>query len=267
MIKSIKYHWVWLLAMLLLLANFGCIPANQDHKLKYDHILFFVNDYALKDSLDAFFTPAEKLTTEHKSQGTIGYYYLFYNTYIELLFLADTTVAKENKANFGSDYLLRWIQDEQFCPVGFGMQMTPWDTTAIHLNFHKYQSKDSPEGEYYLMSKDNNDPSQPFIYISQPHRAYQSLASLEDIEERDEEIRDDLRKYLTHKRDLKKITQIIYAYTNENKLEGNLTILLESSMVDVVKSNSASITLVFDNQRNEQKEWMLNNQTRLIIQY
>ena len=105
------------------------------------------------------------------------------------------------------------------------------------------------------------------IYISQPHRAYQSLASLEDVEERDEEIRDDLRKYLTHKRDLKKITQIIYAYTNENKLEGNLTILQESSMVDVVKSNSASITLVFDNQRNEQKEWMLNNQTRLIIQY
>lgn len=97
MIKSIKYHWVWLLAMLLLLAHFGCIPANQDQKLQYDHILFFVNDYALKDSLDAFFTPAEKLTTEHKSQGTIGYYYLFYNTYIELLFLADKQLQKRIK--------------------------------------------------------------------------------------------------------------------------------------------------------------------------
>lgn len=265
--KTIKYHLVKLLSLILLSANFGCEQNTPEHKLEYDHILLFASDYALKDSLDNFFTPAEKLTTQHISQGTIGYYYLFYNTYIELLFLQDTVKAKLNKDNFGSDYLSRWKQDENICPVGFGMLMSPWDSNAIHVNYHKYVSSDASDGEYYLMSNFNTNLSEPFIYVSQPNRAYKSLESLEDIDERPEEIRDDLKQYLTHKKDLKKISQIIYAYTGESKIEGNREILQESTKIDVVRSNSISLTLVFDSRKNKQKMFMLNDQVKLIIKY
>jgi hypothetical protein len=267
MSKSNKYHVVGLLSIVLLITNFGYGQVAKDHKLEYDHILLFVSDYAIKDSLDRIFTPAEKLTTEHKSQGTIGYYYLFYNTYMELLFLQDTINAKANKENFGSDYLSRWTQDKSHCPIGFGMLMTPWDTSTINVNFHKYQSSDSPNDEYYLMSKNNNDLSKPFIYISQPDRAYKSLESLEDIDERPEEIRDELKKYLTHSKNLKKISRIIYSYAGVSEVEGNMNILQESKIIDVQKSNSTSLTLIFDNGRNEQKEFMINDQIKLIIEY
>lgn len=265
--KSIKYHLVGLLTLILVKAHFGFGQVDQDHKLEYDHILLFVSDHALKDSLDRIFTPAEKLTTVHKSQGTIGYYYLFYNTYIELLFLQDTTIAKANKENFGSDYLSRWIQDDSHCPIGFGMRMTLWDTSTVTTNFHKYQSSDSPDGEYYLMSKNNNDLSKPFVYVSQPHRAYESLESLKEIDERPEEIRNDLKNYLTHRNNLKRISQIIYSHTDESKVEGNMKILQDNTIIDTEKSNSTSLTLVFDNGRNGKKELMLNDQIQLIIKY
>ena len=256
-----------LLTFILLLGHSSYGQDTLKPNLEFDHILLFVSNDALKDSLDKIFTPAEKLTTEHRNQGTIGYYYLFYNTYIELLFLQDSINVQRNKDNFGSNYLLRWSKDERYCPIGFGMLMTPWDTSTINANFHKYLSNDSPEGEYYLMPKYNDILSDPFIYISQPHHAYQSLESLEEIDGRPKEIRNDLKKYLTHKSQVTTITQILYSSSNENIDEGNMKILQESSTVHVERSDSTSLTLVFDNGINERKEFMLSDQIRLIIKY
>lgn len=267
MINSIKYHIVSLILFILLIIPSGYGQDAPKTNLKFDHIILFVNNDALKDSLDKVFTPAEKLTTEHRSQGTIGYYYLFYNTFIELLFLEDSAKALQNTDNFGSDYVSRWAKDEGNCPIGFGMLMLPWDTSTENTNFHKYQSSDSPDGEYYLMSKYNNNLSDPFIYISQPQHAYKSLESLEEIDDRPKEIRNDLKKYLTHKSHVRAITQITYSSSNENKEEGNMGILLESSTIHLERSDSTYLTLVFDNGRNEQKEFMLSDQIKLIIKY
>ncbi|MCC5919015.1 MAG: hypothetical protein JJU02_16995 [Cryomorphaceae bacterium] len=267
MTKPRKHLLTGLFTFMLLLGHAGYGQDTLKSNLEFDHILLFVNNEALKDSLDKIFTPAEKLTTEHKNQGTIGYYYLFYNTYIELIFLQDSINAKLNTDNFGSDYLLRWSGDKGYCPIGFGMLMPHWDTIAANNNFHKYQSSDSPNDEYYLMSYYNNDLSKPFIYISQPHRAYKSLESFEDIDERPDEIRDDLKKYLSHRIPVRRISQIIYSHMNENKDEGNMKILQESTIIDLEKSNVTSLTLVFDKGRNEQKEFILNDQTKLIFKF
>ena len=169
--------------------------------------------------------------------------------------------------NFGSDYLSRWSKDKGVSPIGFGMLMSAWDTNAAVIPFHKYQSDDSPEGEYYLMSKYNNKLSEPFIYVSQPHRGYESLESLEEIKKRPKEIRDDLRKYLTHKYPVRKITQITYSASYENIDEGNIGILQESSAIHVERSDSTSLSLVFDHGGNKQKEFMLSDQIKLIIKY
>lgn len=267
MTRSIKCHLTVFLAFILLLGHSSYSQDTLDSNLEFDHVLLFVSNHALKDSLDKIFTPAEKLTTEHRNQGTIGYYYLFYNTYIELLFLQDSINAQLNKDNFGSDYLLRWSNKERFCPIGFGMLLSPWDTNIENKNFRKYQSSDTPDNEYYLMSSYNNDLSKPLIYISQPHRAYKSLESLDEIDERPEEIRDDLKKYLTHRSDVKRISQIIYSFTGEGNDEGNMKILQKSTIIEVERSNSTSLTLVFDDGINEQKEYILNDQTKLIIKY
>jgi hypothetical protein len=264
---SLKLSLLEIVAICLLINYSAHGQDTIQHKLEYDHILLFVNDVALKDSLDTIFTPAEKLTTEHKTQGTIGYYYLFYNTYIELLFLEDSVKAKVNVENFGSDYLSRWIQDEGHSPVGFGMLMIPWPKSKINAGYHTYESSDTPNGEFYLMSNYNKDLAEPMIYISSPNRAYDSIEALEDINEHPEEIRHDLQRYLTHKKDLKRISKIIYTYQGERTINKNTQILQESEMIEVERSNSNSLTLVFDEGTNNQKEFMLTDEIKLIIQY
>lgn len=267
MTKAIKLYLVGLLISSLLIASKGYGQDASDLKLEFDHIVLFVSDYALKDSLDQLFTPAEKLTTEHKSQGTVGYYYLFYNTFIELLFLQDSTNAKLNKENFGSNYLLRWSKDESYCPIGFGMLMSPWDINIEKTAFSKYESKDSKNDEYYLMSDYNSNLSQPLIYVSMPHHDYKSVDSLEDIDKRPKEIRSDLKNYLTHRSQVKRISKIIYSSSLEDKSSGNMRILKKNQSIQVQTANSSALILIFDNERNNQKQLRLNDNTKLIIQY
>ena len=177
MTRTIKTHFAGLLTFMFLLVNSSYGQSASKTDLEFDHLVIFVNNDALKDSLDKLFTPAEKLTTEHNSQGTIGHYYLFYNTFIELLFLEDSTKALQNTENFGSNYIQRWARGDSTCPIGFGMKMSPWDTSLVGKNFHNYQSNDSPDEEYYLMSNYNTNLKQPLIYVSMPHRAYKLLSS------------------------------------------------------------------------------------------
>lgn len=267
MINSIKYHLTSLLLFILPAIHSSYGQDTTKPNLEFDHILLFVNNDNLKDSLDKIFTPAEKLTTEHKIQGTIGYYYLFYNTYIELLFLTDSTNAQLNKNNFGSDYISRWTKSSNACPIGFGMLMSPWDISMEYKYFHKYQSNDSPSDEYYLMSKYNNDLLQPLIYVSMPHRAYKSLESLEEIDQRPEEIKNDLKNYLTHRSGVRNITQISYTYSKNMKSLENLKLLNENSLIQCKKSDSTSLILVFDNKGKKRKEFRLNDHIKLIIKY
>jgi hypothetical protein len=267
MAASTKSHLTGLIVFFLVLGDSTYGQHTMNPKLEFDHILLFVHNHSLKDSLDEIFTPAEKLTTQHKNQGTIGYYYLFYNTYVELLFLQDSIHAQRNVENFGSDYVSRWSQNQRYCPIGFGMLMSPWDTNTQNIHFHKYPNRDSPGNEYYLMSEYNHDLSKPFIYISQPHRAYKSLETLHEIDHRPEEIREDLRSYLTHKNQVRRISRIIYSYSTESHSEGNLKFLKENPMIVVSKSGSDSLTLEFDNGQNGQKAFMLNDHTTLIIKY
>lgn len=239
----------------------------QEPNLQYDHLLLFTQSEELKNQLDQIFTPAEKLTTTHENQGTEGFYYLFYNTYIELLFLKDSNRVKENSNRFGSEYLLRWKTEENHCPIGIGMTMNPWPEEIQSNQFHKYQSKDAPEGEYYLMSESNRLISEPLIYVSQPHRAYESIESLEELNTRPKEIRADLLQYLSHSCKAKKLTNVLYSYPTKALHDGNTALLAKSEGVEIKKAKNYMITLVFDEGETGEKVFQVNDHTMLRIKY
>lgn len=263
---SLRSNYIFTFVILLLCTLEGIAQDSTKARLEFDHVLLFVSNEDLKDSLDVLFTPAEKLTTVHENQGTKGYYYLFFNTYIELLFLEDPMKAAENSESFGSDYVLRWSDEDRYSPVGIGMTLSPWDTSLIMDDFRVYQSADSPEGEYYLMSDFNDDPSQPMIYVSQPRRAHEALDSIEDVNTKPEEIREDLRLYLTHPNGIKRLTNVIYTYADHSSRSGNVDIL-HSSSVMVKPSEIESITMIFDNNSDHHKEFMINDRVKLIVEY
>lgn len=255
-------------AFLLLLFISFCAKAQPQTqaKFRYDHIILFTTDIYLKDSLDRIFTPAQKLTTKHTKQGTIGHYYLFYNTYIELLYLEDSAVAKNNAVKFGSNYLSRWKPDGHATAIGFGLMAKFHSKAAASNNFHKYYSGDSPGSEYYLMSVHNKDSTQPFLYISMPHRGYESINSIQEISQRPQEIQEDLKSYLTHDSGIQSISKITYKYRAELLKSENLKLLSQTGVV-TQKSASTSLTLRFDTDQKKRKEFYINETETLILYY
>lgn len=269
MMRNFTKYIILIFAFTNLLAcrfTFGQNPPAV--KFKFDHLVLFVNDDALKDSMDNFFTPAKKLTSEHKTQGTIGYYYLFLNTYIELLFLNDSAMAISNEEKFGSEYISRWSSGGTYCPVGFGLSMIPWDTSLVKGKFTAYQSSDTPLNEYYLMSIHNKDLNQPLIYVSMPHRNYKPFQSLEEIDRRaDESKREDLKTYLTHKSKVKNLTRIVLTGSCKAAKEENIRIVDDLTGIQHQYADTASLMLEFDKGKERRRVYMLNDRMKLIINY
>ncbi|MEM9052370.1 MAG: hypothetical protein AAGC47_09995 [Bacteroidota bacterium] len=257
--------------ILLVFSFTSAVAANAQNvdqpKIEFDHIVLFVSDDALRDSLNQIFTPAENLTTVHENQGTTGYYYLFYNTFIELLYLTDSAKARINQNRFGSDYVARWSGKEDVSPIAFGMNMLPWDTAHAKANYHRYQSLDAAPEEYYLMSRYNGEQDSPLIYISMPNRAYQSLNSLEDIKSRPAEIREDMRKYLTHSVAATELSKVIYSTRESAQVPENLMLLRRTSMIKVESSETEQLILVFGEGQKGSKEFWVNPDTKLIVRY
>ena len=95
-----------LILMYSCLVSFYSMGQNRP-EITFDHVILFVSDSTLETAFaNELFTLAEKLTSVHKEQGTRCKYYLFHNTYLELLYLGDREKAKTNTSRFGTDYTL-----------------------------------------------------------------------------------------------------------------------------------------------------------------
>lgn len=260
-------------SVLLLLGTIlfhSCQPSTEiqeEAELVYDHLLIFTNDLSLKESLDTLLTPAEKLTTIHSNQGTKGYYYLFFNTYLELLYLEDSLEIQSNEERFGSNYLQRWDSAGTSNPFGFGLIMKPWEPQRFAEDFHKYQSLDAPPEEFYLMGLGNENQSEPMVYVSMPQRAYEGFESLDEVDEKVEEFkRSDLKSYLQHPTSIRKLTQVKFT---SPEMEGeNLEWIKELSAVDSQKGNEGMVVLVFDEGvQGKEKRFPLTDHYTLVLQY
>lgn len=239
---------------------------SENAQLEFDHIVLFVNDSSLYDSLTKdIFTPATKLETKHTEQGTYGMYFLFYNTFIELLYLDDESNAIKNIPRFGSNYIQRW--NHQNCPFGFGLNLIPFDTTAVTGVFTKYQSLDAPKDDYYLMSRYNSISTQPMIYASMPHRAYTSFNTLEEVDKKVEEYkRADLKSYLTHPNNAKELTKVVLTIPEKVALDKNIALLQPLEKVEIQVGKQYELMLIFDEQKQGKQE-VFNDLFLLTIKY
>lgn len=230
---------------MLLACFFSCSWAGnaQQVALRLDHVVFFVPDTALEHALTKeLFHPAEKLTTQHVEQGTEGRYVLFLNTSIEFLHQRDSARIVSNEARFGSAYGQRWRAAGN--PIAFGLIADPFDTAAA--GFHVYAGPDMPEGERYLMAQGNTDATQPLLYVSMPHRAHKTMASLDDVERVDPSIREDLRHYLSHPSGIRRLTGVVFTVPESVLFTGNVALLQEVEGVAVRAGKAYALLLEFD---------------------
>jgi len=238
---------------------------TSNYQLELDHFVFFVTDSSLEKKFEDKFTEAELLYTEHNTQGTVGKYFLFYNTYIELLYLKDSSVAIQNQKRFKSNYTKRW-QSEDASRFGFGFNLIPFDTTLMDFKFQTYSTVDSPTDEYYIMPDYNQLINFPFAYISLPDKRYEKFNSLDEVDQKVEAYkRDDLKKYLSHRSGIKNLTNVILEISSK-KTKSNLDLLKTIPNVQVLDKETQRLILVFDN-GIQKKEVEFSNEFNLLIRY
>lgn len=232
-----------------------------------DHIVIFAPSTDAEDTLkQTVMTFGDKLTTEHLHQGTSGHYFVFYNTFIEFLYLDDTAAALRNESLFKSPYTQRWKTGNNICPFGFGLTLTPFDTAQTTFPLSPYFSLDSPEEEYYLMSDYNSRSGQPLIYVSPPNRAFQKVDSLSQIDQMFKgPVREDFRAYLTHPSGIKNLTKVVLTLP-EGVKDGNAARLQKLQEVEIKKGDDYALTLIFDH-GSQGKEMVLNAPFKLKIRY
>ncbi|MCH2021171.1 MAG: hypothetical protein MK207_01720 [Saprospiraceae bacterium] len=221
-------------------------PIKTEANLTFDHVLIFCKGNEFEDSLSQLFTFADKLSSKHPEQGTMGRYILVMNSFIELLYIEDSAKVKNNEDRFRSPYLNRWDPGSA-CPFAFGLILEPYDSTTCVYPFEAYRSLDIPQEAYYLMSVANKDASQPMIYASpkeRAHRTYEDISEIYEIE--DDNKRRDLKKYMQHPSGIQRLTSVIISLPSGEIIEGNLKILNELKEVETVKAEGYQLTLVFD---------------------
>ena len=247
---------------LLILCSFCCIvnhslgQIRDSSSIKFDHLVFFVKDSSIEKQLNEFLTPGEKLTTSHENQGTRSKFYLFYNTYVELIYPVDTSKIISNATNFGSQYLKRWESSKEICRLGIGLILHPFDSTRNH--FHPYHSKD--QSGYYLMGRNNSNASDAFIYYSPIQTAYHKIDSIQGLKAFYEPpFLHDFENYCRHSSGIKKLTKIIVEGPSI-QTKPQFRIFSEHVLFELKDAAHFHYTLEFDTHRQKKNvnvcEWL-----------
>lgn len=239
----------------------SCVPPNENSTAlekgkapendgalegaRFDHVVIFAEDDALQSWLEVHLTPAEALETRHDGQGTRGRYFLFLNSFLEVLTLEDADEAQSNEEAFGSPYVARW-RDEHAAPIAFGLTLEKDSFASPPFDHLRYRQED--DGGGYVMAKGNVDLSAPLVYATGPDRAYprrESIKELDSIE--DAGRREEVRRYLTHSCGAKSLTQVIWRAPESGNRGPNTELMHSFPEVTLEQGIHHEIILEFDN--------------------
>jgi hypothetical protein len=264
--------------LIITLSIFCCSLAGQEFatanseknglvRYEIDHLIVFVTDTTIQTAFDKIFTRADKLETRHSSQGTRGVYYLFLNSFIELLYLEDSVEAYRNQERFGSEYFKRWDSNQGFSNIGFVLRLMPFDTTRINYDFDIYNSADNPENEFYVMLSGNKEIKQPMTAITMPHRQQKVFQTVDDaVTSANPEIRDDLRSYLSHQTGIQRLSGI-ELHTNLRGELQNLDILSSIENLNIINDVNNQIIIIFDHNQQSETIKLKNNRVLIEVRY
>ncbi|MEM7560110.1 MAG: hypothetical protein AAF394_13400 [Planctomycetota bacterium] len=212
---------------------------------RFDHVVVFAEDESLRDWLRVHLTPAEALETRHEGQGTRGRYFLFLNSFLEVLTLADAAEARSNEKAFGSPYVARW-QDKNAAPVAFGLSLDTNSFASPPFGHVRYQKDE--EGGGYVMANGNVNLLAPLVYATGPDRAYPRRASMEELNTiEDAGRREEVRQYLTHSCGAKTLTQVIWRSPVSGSQGPNAELMRKFPEVTFERGLEYELVLEFDN--------------------
>lgn len=228
--------------------------------LQLDHIFIWVNKDAPEIEIfkNAGFTSI--ISGEHKGQGTAGKYIFFLNFYIELLYISDQTEAVNNLDNFGCNYIERsqWCQNKSSF-LGIGLKMTSFDQNNIPFSYKEYNSGWMRD-KGLLMATNNENLSDPLVFILYPNMVYPNYNSIEEMVIDDKP--NDFKENHIHKNGIKTLTSYKIVTTSTSEIVKKLA----DNGINIVKGEVEKLELTFDNNLNN-KEIDFNPDFPVVIKY
>lgn len=215
--------------------------------VRFDHLVLFAPDASLQAWLELHFTEAEALETRHDGQGTRGRYFLFLNSFLEVLTLEDEAEARRNEAAFGSDYVVRWKGGEA-SPIAVGLTFDAAGFEAPPLAHHRYRADETEGG--YVMAAGNAEPRGPLVYGTGPERAYPVRSSISEVDAiEDPGRRADVRRYLTHPSGALRLTEVVLRGPAAARGSRNVDLVESLPRVSYQSATEHGLVLEFDGGR------------------
>lgn len=208
-------------------------------------VVVLAKDDALQRWLEAHLTPAKALETRHEGQGTRGRYFLFLNSFLEVLTLADADEARSNEVAFGSPYVARW-RDGHAAPIAFGLALDKNSFASPPFEHVRYRQNE--DGRGYVMASGNVDLAAPLVYASGPARAYPRRASMKEVRTiEDPSRREEVRRYLTHACGARSLTRVIWRAPDPGTRGPNAELLRQLPELTLEHGLAHELVLEFDN--------------------
>ena len=202
-----------------------CVFASPIHETKskeeatsVDHILLLVSNARVAQQLvESGFSEAVPLSNQHRGQGTSGRYFLFFNMFIVLLELSSPEEAQKNIVRFGSNYVSRWKAHGPQCALGIALRELPVLQDDSRIKFKKYIPL-ADSNNFYWMDINNQNSTQPFIFVPKAEFKYRTLNSLQDIARvKDPEKRNQLKSFLSHTNGVRSLTKAEFTLVRASK--------------------------------------------------
>ena len=232
----------------ILMLAAGCVaPGERSATLagvRFDHCVVFAEDAALQEWLEVHLTNAEALETRHEGQGTRGRYFLFLNSFLEVLTLEDAAEAASNEDAFGSPYVPRW-RDDHAAPIAFGLTLDSDSFASPPFDHVRYRGNE--DGGGYVMAKGNVDLAAPLVYATGPARAYRRRTSMEELRNiEDASRREEVRRYLTHPCGVRTLTHVTWRAPGSGVRGPNADLLRSFPEVTLEPGAGHELILEFD---------------------
>ncbi|MEM8713854.1 MAG: hypothetical protein AAGG01_23165 [Planctomycetota bacterium] len=236
----------WIIGSLLALASCAALSpqAAVSEGVQFDHVVVFASGPGLQSWLEQYFTNAEALDTRHEGQGTRGRYFLFLNSFLEVLTLEDAAEARANEGAFGSRYVERWT-DRHAAPLAVGLTLSEESFASPPFAHVRYRTDDEEGG--YVMSEGNADLESPLVYATGPARAFPRRKSIDEVNSiEDPGRREAVRRYLTHPSGALSLTRVVWRAPTTKPSSSNAELARNLPEVTLEDSIGYELVLEFD---------------------
>lgn len=237
----------------------NCSQETNKPIFELDHFNIWVqHPQEAKDKLVelGFTAIPDSLSLIHRGQGTTGRYFYFLNTYLEFIYINDSTEFHNNNLrNNELDFLERSKNAiNGYSPFSLCLRMNDYNKDNIPFDVIEYYQDWMEDGTRIYSAKNSKlNKKEPSIFVMFPEGEYGPFEKMEDLKSIPEEYAI-WREFYKHKNGVEKVTRIeIYSNFTPNSNSKSLKAIKEIDNLELLSGKEYVMEVYFDNNKQNKR--------------